>query len=172
MVLSGLLSLIDSVPSYRELTVDLFGAKYKERELTVPSSGRPYFVAAICRKLRVPVIVVTPQTETAKRLVDELQIWSPPSTSIRMFPETDPLEGRSGVNGFDTARERMEVLSMLAFWNNDENTGVDRPLIVSTASADRVLRQSSRYNPALRSENAAVYTTCRANHSYAGKRGL
>jgi transcription-repair coupling factor (superfamily II helicase) len=135
MVLSGLLSLIDSVPSYRRLIADLLGAKYEELKLVAPNSGRPYLIAALCRKLLTPAIVVTPQMESAKRLVDELQIWSPPSTSIRLFPEPDPLKGRNGVNGFDTVRERMEVLSMLAFWSNGVNAGVDRPLIISTASA-------------------------------------
>ena len=135
MVLSGLLSLIDSVPSFRELAADFLGANCKGRELIVPNSGRPYFIAAICRKLQVPVIVVTPQTETAKRLFDELQIWSPPSTSIMLFPEPDPLKGRSGVNGFDTIRERMEVLSTLSFWNSDVAAEADRPLVICTASA-------------------------------------
>ena len=63
--LSGLLSLIEDIPSYRELIEGLKGQDAASRSLPHPStlsllsSARPYLIAALQRDLDRPLVVVT-----------------------------------------------------------------------------------------------------------------
>ncbi len=58
MNLSGLLPLIEDIPSYRRLVQDMQAAG-GERKLVVVDSARPYLVAAIFQRLGLPMLVIT-----------------------------------------------------------------------------------------------------------------
>ena len=140
MMLSGLLSLCEQVADYRQLLHDLLRPEGVKIEVAIPEAARSFFIAALCEKMRVPVMVVTPQMERAKRVFEELNFWCRESTGVHIFPEPELIHGKNHIVGSDIMMERMKALSLLAFRNGTNNNNnnyndISIPIIVSTASA-------------------------------------
>ncbi len=135
MILSDLLTLIEQVSTYTEFTQKLVDSKIGDMNIAIPYSGISFFVAALCRKIRIPALVIVPQIDNAKRFFDEVQAWSPPSISTCFFPEPDLSKKRDRSFITDTIKDRMDTLSLLAYWKDGSHEHKDIPLIVCTASA-------------------------------------
>lgn len=89
MNLSGLLPLFESLTEFKQLSADL------RAQLTTTSdvieSARTPLIVALARELRAPILLVTPRSDRAKQLVDELNVWGQDDTRIAFFAEPDPL---------------------------------------------------------------------------------
>jgi len=126
--LTQLLHLIEKMPAYHRLREDL--QQVENSAVVVLDAARPYLVAALYRSFRRPVLVITARPENAKKLYEQLAIWS--GTQVKLFPEPDTLPYEHVVSDAATALERVRVLSELADCNSGE-AGESPPLIVVSA---------------------------------------
>ena len=131
MELSRLLQLIQPMPAYRRLI-----EKLKERSggtVVVLDAARPYLAAALYESLRAPVLFVTAQPESAKKLHEQLSSWCR-FGQIKLFPEPDVLPYERVTPDTSTGTERVQVLAALAGYENGEDD-VAAPLVVASAAA-------------------------------------
>jgi transcription-repair coupling factor (superfamily II helicase) len=135
--LGQLLHLIDDIPAYRRLVAELQQSNGSTRA-AVLDAAKPYLIAALCRSLQVPVLMVTAQPENSKKLYEQLSTWS--DFQVKLLPEPDALPYQRVASDTSAELERLQVLSALA---NIEPTA-DAPLVVASASA--VMQKTASYN--------------------------
>ena len=117
--LSGLLSLIESVPGYRELLAGLRAQDATAQSLPYPlilsllSAARPYLIAALQRDLARPLVVVTARPEQANQLHSQLRLWSAKPESVLLFPEPSALPYEYIPWNIETVQQRIRVLATL-----------------------------------------------------------
>ncbi|MFW6105036.1 MAG: transcription-repair coupling factor [Chloroflexota bacterium] len=88
MNLSLLLSLLREVPAYRHLVGELSTVK-GERKATILDAAKAYLIAALYEELDLPLMVVTGQPESARKLQEQLRAWCSPSAELHRLPELD-----------------------------------------------------------------------------------
>ena len=140
MNLSGLLTLLQDEPAYRELVADLeqddgrlaSGASLLE-SLGVVSPARPYLLAALYRQLGRPMVLLTSRADRVGQWTDQLQVWTH-STSILPFPEPDALPYERVPWSRETISDRLAALTALMQWRGADQGG-EPPLIVASARA-------------------------------------
>ena len=125
MDIAPLLGIIDELPGYRRL-VEALQQKRGNPGAVVPDAAKPYFIAALHRSLRRPLMVVTAQPEAAKQLYEQLLAWHP-SSQVKLLPEPDALPYEHIASDPATGLERLRALFAL--------TGDSSPLIVTSALA-------------------------------------
>jgi transcription-repair coupling factor (superfamily II helicase) len=129
MKLIKLLQLIREMPVYHQLLLRL-----KQPDGMVKASlidaAKPYFLAALVRELRRPILVVTAQPENSRKLEEQVSSWLDPEQVWR-FPEPDALPYLSVVSDSSTELERIRVLSVLT--GNGVNGAP--PLVIASAVA-------------------------------------
>jgi transcription-repair coupling factor (superfamily II helicase) len=126
--LSKLLTLAGEMPAYRALLEGL--NRQSEVNVATLNASRPYLVAALCRDVRLPVLLVTAQPESAKKLHEQLQSWIPGARPL-IFPEPDVLPYERLVSDTTTEIERIRVLAALVAGGSDTAP----PLVVASAAA-------------------------------------
>ena len=67
MNLSCLLSLLKDVPAYAQLAKELSTTK-DERKAIILDAAKPYLIAALYEQLGLPIMVLTAQPETVRKL--------------------------------------------------------------------------------------------------------
>jgi transcription-repair coupling factor (superfamily II helicase) len=130
LVINQLLHLIEDLPAYRELTSHIRKNKKDEIRALVLDAAKPYLIAALHQYLRLPVLVVTSQPEDAKRLYEQISLWSG-TGALTIFPEPDTLAYQRSLGDFAIEQERLQVLASLVGEESKKAT----PLIVCSASA-------------------------------------
>ena len=110
--LTQLLHLIEELPGYRRLADELQQPEGKP-EVIVPDAAKPYLLAALYLKLRLPMLVVTAQPKSSKKLYEQLSFWCHP-TQVRLLPEPDVLPYERIASDASTELERLQVLFTLA----------------------------------------------------------
>jgi transcription-repair coupling factor (superfamily II helicase) len=134
--LSGLLSLLNEIPAYRELLQAL--GDWRAQDVDQPWSpdsaplgllraARPYLIAALQRDLARPIVVVTARTEQAAQLHSQLRLWSDQPEVVLRFTEPDALPYERIPWAAETVRERLVALVAL--------TTARQPVIVTSARA-------------------------------------
>jgi transcription-repair coupling factor (superfamily II helicase) len=115
--LSCLLSLLKDVPAYRQLVTELLTAK-EEHKAVILDAAKPYLIAALYEELDLPVMVVTSQPETARKLQEQLRTWCSPTAELHRFPELDFLPyDKSQVSAVSYQMiERLRALATLALY--------------------------------------------------------
>jgi len=88
MSLSCLLSLLKDVPAYRQLAGELSTVE-GEHKAVILDAAKPYLIAALYEELDLPIMVVTAQPETARKLYEQLRTWCSPSAELHRLPELD-----------------------------------------------------------------------------------
>ncbi len=128
--LSSLLSLLEEVPAYRQLVASLSGAQ-GEHDAVVLDSARAFLIAALHRELDRPVMVVTAQPESARKLHEQLRAWCLPSAGLHRLPEPDFLPyDSSRLSAFSYQMlDRLRALATLVL------AGTGAPLVVTSALA-------------------------------------
>ena len=120
--LSGMLSLLEDIPSYRELIEDLRAQDTAQRSLpstlypltlSVLSAARPYLIAALQRDLDRPLVVVTARPEQANQLHSQLCLWSARPESVLLFPQPNALPYERIAWNIETIQQRIQVLATL-----------------------------------------------------------
>ena len=129
MELSGLLSLISGMPSYRRLLKGL-GQEKAGVSASVIDAARPYLAAALHKDLGRPVLMVTAGPEHSRRLQDQVNAWLG-AGRVLVFPEPDALPYQRVVTDPSAGLERIGVLSLLA----GKIKGVTPPFIIASALA-------------------------------------
>ena len=137
--LSGLLSLIEDIPVYRELVESLEGQDSTQRSplatpltLSLLSAARPYLIAALQRDLARPILVITARPEQAQQLHSQLHLWSAEPESVLLFPEPNALPYEQIAWNVETIQQRIRVLTTLLQWREK---GDSSPVIVASARA-------------------------------------
>jgi len=132
MNLSCLLSLLKEVPAYRQLVGELATAK-GEHKATILDSAKPYLIAALYEELNLPLMVVTGQPESARKLHEQLRAWGPPSAELHRLPELDFLPYDSSQLSVVSYQmmERLRALATLALYEGRDKP----PLLVTSALA-------------------------------------
>ncbi len=136
--LSGLLSLVEDIPSYRELIEGLMARDAVPRSLPHPvtlsllSSARPYLIAALQRDLDKPVVVVTARPEQANRLYSQLRLWSARTEGVLLFPEPNALPYEHIAWNIETIQQRIRVLATLLQVQEQSTLS---PVIIASARA-------------------------------------
>ena len=97
------------------------------RALGVPDPAKPPVIAAIGRRHRAPVVVVTARPQRALNLADELRAWLGDGASVLLFPERDALPYERIQPDPLSVHERLRALHALA--------GATRAPLVVVASA-------------------------------------
>ncbi len=126
--LTQLLRLIDEMPAYRQL-IDELEHKNGSARATILDAAKPYFIASLYHRLRVPVLVVTAQPEDSKKLYEQLFTWCP-SAEVKLFPEPDTLPYERIVSDNSIEMEKLQVLSALANTARDGNVPTTTPPLI------------------------------------------
>jgi transcription-repair coupling factor (superfamily II helicase) len=140
MNLACLLSLLKDMPAYRQLAGELRTAKGEHRAVIL-DAARAYVIAALYEELRLPLMVITPQPETARKLHEQLRTWCSPSAELYRLPELDLLPyGSSQLSAVSYQMiERLRALTTLAL-----HEGSDRPPLVVTSALAIVSKTITR----------------------------
>jgi transcription-repair coupling factor (superfamily II helicase) len=142
MNLSGLLSPVEEMPSYKELILDIREASGEKRGLVI-DSARPSLIASLFRSLGLPILVITARSERARQLHEEIPLWLGIDDRVRLLPEPDALPYERLSSDYFTVQQRLRVLAELA--------GDDKPVLViapayavarKTLPADRLTASS------------------------------
>jgi transcription-repair coupling factor (superfamily II helicase) len=135
--LSGLLSIIEDIPSYRELIEGLRAQYPAQRSLpstplilSLLSAARPYLIAALQQDLDRPLVVVTARPEQASQLHSQLRLWSARPESVLLFPEPNALPYEHIAWDIETIQQRIRVLATLL-----PVGGKSAPVIIASARA-------------------------------------
>ena len=143
MNLSSLLSLIEDMPSYRELIGSLRDQDAAPQSLPYPlalsllSAARPYLIAALQQDLERPIVVVTARPEQANQIHSQLRLWSARPESVLLFPEPNALPYEQIAWDTETIQQRIRVLARLLqnLQPPTSNLQLIPPLIVASARA-------------------------------------
>ncbi len=126
--LSQLLNLIEQMPVYRQLLEELKGRS--DSTVVVLDAAKPYLLAALYEGLQLPMLVVTAQPESCKKLQEQLLSWCP--SGVKLFPEPDALPYERLASDTATELERVQVLTSLVGCASGKS-GV--PIVVASAPA-------------------------------------
>jgi len=112
MNLSGLLPLIETLPVFKQLGESLRAQSATTSD--VIESARAPLIVALARELNAPIVIVTPRSDRAKQLVDELNVWAQPDARIALYAEPDPLFYERMPWSAETIAARLNALAQLA----------------------------------------------------------
>ena len=129
MDITQLLHLIEEMPAYCRL-VDKLQQSYGDNKAVILDAAKPFFIAALHHRLRIPILILTAQPEDSKQLYEQLLTWCD-SNPVKLFPEPDALPYQHITSDTSTEIERIQVLSALANIDNKN----DFPLIVTSVLA-------------------------------------
>ncbi len=162
MSVAGLLPVLSEHEAYRLLVQCLKTWQRGGRWLLpgLPEAAEPLLLAALQRDLGAPILALVPRAEDAKRLHDQILLWSQIPAGILLYPEPDSLPYERVPGGDPTARQRVSVLAALS---GLVPGGDAQPLLVvasaralmhqtmamrDLAAHSRVLRRGQRVPPA------------------------
>jgi transcription-repair coupling factor (superfamily II helicase) len=134
MNLFKLLSLIETVPVYRDLVNEFRNRTETRRKLVLYDSVKPYFISALARSLHIPLLVVTPQPENARKLYEEVSYWCQNPDLVYLYPETDLLSGSRASTELATFVERLKIITVAATAGGTSNED-GLPIIISSTPA-------------------------------------
>ena len=128
MRLSSLGRLLGGTPQFAKLRKSLTRKRSHEK-LIVPEQSVPFALVQLWRELDVPMVVVAPLPEHARRLYEQMQLWGGESCAIH-FPETETLPFERLASDDGTIQQRLSTLAALHV------AGETRPpAVVASASA-------------------------------------
>ena len=126
MGLSGLLSTIERAAEFEQLANALGQARAATAVL--PSAAKAWLVSALWDTLRLPLVLLTPRPEGARRLSDQLQAILGEEAPVYLFPEREALPYERLVPDAATFHQRLQALTMLTRGQANGSP----PLIVSS----------------------------------------
>jgi transcription-repair coupling factor (superfamily II helicase) len=106
--LKQLLPLIDGMPEYARLADALQSGGV--RKLVVLDAAKPYTLAALHRRMKLPMLVVAAKPERARWLQDQLKCWG---AEAALFPEPDSLPYEHMASDPYTTSQRIRALYAL-----------------------------------------------------------
>ncbi len=131
--LSKLLGLIDEMPAYRRVVDELEGKGGSSRA-AVLDAAKPFLIASLHQRLAVPMLIVTSQPESSRKLYEQLSAWRP-SLDIKLFPEPESLPYEFVASDTSSEIERLQALAALANIDIADNGAKSLPVIIASAAA-------------------------------------
>ena len=128
MGLSALKPLLESTPEYRGLLRTLSSERAGARA-QINREAVPFSLATLRDGIGVPMLVIAPGPEDARRMHEQLVVWSGDSDAVLHFPETGSLPFERLVADMDTMRQRLSTLASLL------RTDGQPPIVVASAAA-------------------------------------
>jgi transcription-repair coupling factor (superfamily II helicase) len=130
--LTKLLQLVEDMPAYQRLVSEM---RQGDGHINVAllDAVKPYLIAALYNRLRMPILLITAEPENAKKLYEQLSAWSA-SSQIKLFPEPEALPYERIVFNNSTEIDRLEVLSALVNASNPTRDSYP-PLVIASAPA-------------------------------------
>ena len=144
MSLSSLGSFLESSPQYERLRESLRAEKANVR-LQVLADATPFALSTLWRDLGIPMLVIAPRPEDARRLHEQLVIWSGREDAVYHFPETETLPFERQVSDLDTAQQRLRTLSALVGGDSPPLMVVASTVALAQKTIDRVAFESARH---------------------------
>ena len=144
MSLSALGSLLESAPQYQRLRESLVGRQARVRVQVLPDAA-PFALSTLSSGLEVPVLVIAPRPEDARRLHEQMAVWSDPQATVLHFPETETLPFERLVSDIETTQQRLRTLSALVGQNGPPPVVVASTTAVSQKTIDRGTFESSTH---------------------------
>ena len=145
MSLTGLFELVHSQTAYVELMESLSSGRMVHR-VQAPEAARPFLLAALWDRLGVPVLVILPRPEDARRFYESLLSYLGDEAAVHLFPEPDVLPFERLVADAATNNQRLLALSALMEAGEShqepskDNDARPRPPLVVTSTAAAVRR--------------------------------
>ena len=127
MTLSALGSLLEEAPPFQQLLQSMSGERARATVQVLPDAA-PFALSTLWRGLGAPMLVIAPRPEDARRLHEQLVIWTDDESAVLHFPETETLPFERLVSDDDTIQQRLRTLSTLLARNGS-------PLIVVASTA-------------------------------------
>jgi transcription-repair coupling factor (superfamily II helicase) len=112
MTISGLLSIFDDLPAYRQLASTL-DKKVSSPALLLPKSARAPLLARLYQERQIPVLLLVGKVENAAAWRQSLETWLPNGSQLLRFPEPTPLPYDRGPWSERTRLGRLSVLTQL-----------------------------------------------------------
>ncbi len=132
MSLSVLSDVLESAPQFERLRASMGQTKAHVRLQVLPN-GVPMTLASLARNVDVPVLLVVPRPDEARRLYEQVSLWSADERSVLHFPESETLPFERLVTDADTEQQRIGVLARLL--DHDADTRPASNIIIASASA-------------------------------------
>ncbi|MCH8060959.1 MAG: transcription-repair coupling factor [Chloroflexi bacterium] len=112
MSLSVLSGALQAAPRYKQLIRDLERPRVGATA-QVLDNAVPFTLATLHRDLSYPILVLTPRPEDARRLHEQLLVWSDDEDHVLHFPESEILPFERLSSDADTVHQRLRTLSHL-----------------------------------------------------------
>lgn len=128
MALGVLGPLLEDSPEFQRLAKSL-RREHAAVRAQVISDATPFLLTTLWRTLGRPMLVVTPGPEDARRLYDQILLWTGVDPQVLHFTESETLPFERLVADMDTARQRIHVLSTLT------SRDAPSPLVVASVAA-------------------------------------
>ena len=128
MSLRALSGLLEAAPQFQRLSDSLKNTHASE-QVQVLGTAVPFTLATLLQGLAVPTLVITPRPEDARRLHEQLLVWTGEDATVLHFPESETLPFERLVSDADTVQQRLHTISALI------DAGRDSPIVVASAVA-------------------------------------
>jgi len=120
--------VITDQPQFKQLVEHLRADQSGQQSLL--QSAQPLLVGALWRKLRVPVLLITPHPDDARQLYDHLLSYWGEDAPVHHFAELEALPFERLTVDTATTHQRLQALAALADTYHDKHP----PLVVTSAS--------------------------------------
>ena len=124
MSLSVLSDVLESTPQFERLRASMGQSKAHVRLQVLPN-GVPLTAATLARNVDVPVLLVAPRPDEARRLYEQVCLWSADERSVLHFPESETLPFERLVTDADTEQQRIGVLARLLDDDSSKSSNQD-----------------------------------------------
>ena len=125
--LGALWSLLEASPEFKRLLAAA-GRAHLSARMQVASEATAFALSALWRQAGLPVLVVAPRPEDARRLYDQIVVWAG-DDAVLHFPETETLPFERAVSDSDTTVQRLRTLAAIL------DPGECPPLVVASTTA-------------------------------------
>ncbi len=132
MSLRGIVSNIVHHPEYGR-HLELLTNSSQPPEITVRQGARPGYIAALWLRQKVPLLVIAPRPEDARRLHDQLLTYLGENAPVYLLPEPEVLPFERLAVDAHTSNQRLAALAALADARVRPNGTESEPPLVVTA---------------------------------------
>ena len=136
MTLKGILATLSLHPEFRRHLAQIDNC-VDPPEISIRQGARAAYLAAVWGQRQVPMLVLTPRPEDARRLHDQLLTYLGDNESVHLFPESGVLPFERLAVDARTSNQRLSTLAALASAGLDETEDDDkpRPLVIASVAA-------------------------------------
>ncbi|HAI09918.1 MAG TPA: hypothetical protein DCM17_11370, partial [Dehalococcoidia bacterium] len=132
MPLKGVLSTVNNHPGFSRLVKGI-GGEGAPPQITARQGAAPVYIGALWDRHKVPMLVITPRPEDARRLHDQLLTYLGDDEPVYLLPEPEVLPFERLAVDANTSNQRLEALAALALSRRTKEDPEQTPPIVVTS---------------------------------------